>query len=132
MNPTFNVEEFERLEGRPLGIYASQVSAGGNVPAEFLRYFIANSASWDGQRLEAALSLLGALDSESARHQVADFLDHPKEYIRLLVIRLLDQMESVDTYVLSRIEERLSETHDEIEMRGLRRIRERANRRARN
>jgi len=126
MTSTFNPEEFERLSGRSLGMYASQIAAGGDVPTDFVDYFAENSASWDGQQLEAALSMLATLDSESAQHHVADFVDHPIDFIRLLVIRLLDQPEAPDGYVLSKVESRLSETSDETELRGLTRILERA------
>lgn len=120
MKQTFDSKVFENLSDRALGLYAAGMDLQ-NLPENYLEYFQANSARWDGQHLEAGLSLLGRLDSDAARHQIADFLGHPLDYIRLLVIRTLSRM-PMDLYIASKIDERLKSASDKAEIIGLGRL----------
>lgn len=105
MSVTFRYEQFEELTGHPLGAYAWQIWKGGNVPSDFIDYFRANTARWDGQHLEAGLLILRQLDTDTARHLIADHLNHPLQHIRFTVYGMLDAMEPIDPYVMSRIDD---------------------------
>jgi len=127
MSEQFSPEQFEKLSGLPLGFYGSKISKEGELPVDFIDYFKVNAGRWDGQHLEVALALLRTIDTDVAKHLIADYLNHPLKYIRLTVLGMVDQMNPVDDYILSRIHERLrSTTGEEFGVSTLKRIQDRA------
>ena len=105
MSADFSYEEFEKLDGVALGLYVVNTCKEGRVPADFVDYFRANVNSWNGVRLEYALLPLLKVNSPAARHLVSDYLNHPLPYIRFVAFKMVDDMETIDAYVLSRIDE---------------------------
>lgn len=126
MKPLFEPEQFEKLTGMAMGRYAAQIVKEGELPADFFNYFKANANRWDGQHLEMAISLLRKIDSDAARHEMANYLNHSLKYIRLTVLIMIDQMPVIDNYILSKVQERMRAADDEFEMRMLKPIESKA------
>lgn len=126
MKLVFQPEHFEKLTRMELGWYGVQIVNEGELPADFLQYFKANADRWDGQHLEVALALLRKIDSPEARHLIADYLNHPLKYIHLTVLVMLQNVNPIDDYIVTRIDERLRSSDDEFGRETLKRIRERA------
>lgn len=105
-----------------LGRYAVEISQHGELPENFFDYFKANAGHWDGQHLEMALSLLRKINTEAARHKIADHLNNPQKYIRLTVLGFIDGFECKDEYVLSKVEQRLQNSTDSFEQAWLKDI----------
>jgi hypothetical protein len=127
MGEQFSPEQFEKLSGLPLGFYGAKISKEGELPVDFIDYFKVNTGRWDGQHLEVALALLRMIDTDVARHLIADYLNHPLKHIRLTVLGMVDQMNPIDDYILARIHEKLRSTaDDEFGVSTLKRIQGRA------
>jgi hypothetical protein len=103
MSLTLSYNRFEELVGDPLARYSIEVFKQGIVPTDFIDYFKANAARWDGLHLEFALGFLWRLDTNSARHLIADHLEHPLHHIRCTAYGMVDNMVQVDDYIMTRI-----------------------------
>jgi len=126
MKAAFDSEQFEKLSGMALGRYVVEFSKEGELPVNFFDYFKSNVGRWDGQHLEMALSLLRKIDTNAAKHEIANHLIHPLKYIRLTTLSFIDQFDAIDGYVLSKIEESLQCATEEFELQWLKQLQKKA------
>jgi hypothetical protein len=127
MSDKFDSERFELLSGIPLGLYAATLAKEGNLPPDCLNYFRKNSKRWDGQHLEMGLLFLSKIDSDEARHEIINHLEHPLKHIRLSVLGFMDQMNHFDDYALAKINERVPFVTGDFEKSWINEMHEKAN-----
>lgn len=119
MKKEFNWDDFEKLKGLPLARYVINNAEGGNLPKDYMEYAKRNADRLDVQHLEMLIFILDKIGSDETRHEIAKYLGHPLEPIRLMVIGLFDKMDSLDDYSLSKIRERLASVASEFEKSAL-------------
>lgn len=122
MAAQFAWPEFERLGGTKLSRYVLDTVESGDLPSDQVDYVRENANRLDGQHLEMALLLLKEDGSQTAVREIAKHVGHPLEHIRLTVIGILAQMETLDNDSLSIIENRLKAVRSAFERQGLERI----------
>ncbi len=99
----FTLEHFVNVSGIDLGGYVKALLDDRTVTEGDLQSLLRRTSDMDTEHLEALVVLIGKSGCQGSQHMVADFLNHQAASVRLIAIRFIIDMASVDYRIMSKI-----------------------------
>ena len=130
-NQKFDYNKFESLTKLELGLFCIKEETIATVDEDFYEYFKNNCEFMDDVHLEHALGLIEKANLKAAYPFVANYIDYPVTYVRIVAIRILTQwlnnyeIDDVilnDPLIISKVEKTLQDHADLMGVEELRHI----------
>jgi hypothetical protein len=103
-----DTDKFEKLSGMELGLFCADLVKRDQVDSSIFDYYKSRASALDGPHVEVLLGLLRKIGTEEALNEIAKYLDHPTNYLRLEAIQTISMAPAIDEQIMERVVQILS------------------------